>query len=60
MSMVTSYYGTDDFLGEKGFEKGIEKVAKQMLLKGFSIQDICELTGLTSAEIEKLKTISIN
>ncbi|MFN7249946.1 MAG: hypothetical protein ACK4M9_04055 [Anaerobacillus sp.] len=31
------------------------KIDKQMLLKGYSINDIHELTGLPLSEIEKLK-----
>jgi len=39
---------------EKGIEKGIEKVAKQMKIKGKSIEEIIEFTGLTIEQIEKL------
>ncbi|MFV8829541.1 hypothetical protein [Alkalihalobacterium sp. APHAB7] len=41
---------------KKGFDKGIEKVAKQMLLKGFTTKDIQDLTSLSLEKIEKLKT----
>ncbi|WNF38284.1 hypothetical protein RJD24_07630 [Bacillaceae bacterium IKA-2] len=34
---------------------GKVEVAKQMLVNGFNIKDIRELTGLTDAEIEKLR-----
>lgn len=34
---------------------GKVEVAKQMLINGFNMKDIRELTGLTDAEIEKLK-----
>ncbi len=48
---------------EKGIEKGIEKgsknekieIAKKMLQKGFSIEVIAEVTGLSVEEIEKIK-----
>ena len=39
---------------EKGIERGIEKVAKQMLAEGYTIKEICKLTGLTDREIERL------
>lgn len=48
---------------ERGMEKEIEKgikntsieIAKRMLLKGMSTEDIIELTKLTKEEIQKLK-----
>jgi predicted transposase/invertase (TIGR01784 family) len=39
----------------EGIEKGIEKVAKNMLAEGDSIEKIMRLTGLTREQIEKLK-----
>ena len=50
------------FINE-GIEKGIEKgekntsieIAKRMLLKGMSTDDIIELTKLTREEIQELK-----
>ena len=47
---------------EKGIEKGIEKgkkeakliMAKKLILKNLSIEDIIEMTGLTKDDIEKL------
>ena len=41
--------GVDD-----GIEKGIMKIAKNMLKKGMNVSDIIEITGLTKEEIEKL------
>jgi len=38
----------------KGFEKGIEQIAKKMILRGDEIADIIELTELTEAEIAGL------
>ncbi len=38
----------------KGIAEGIEKVAKQMKLKGKSIDEIIEFTGLTKDQIDKL------
>lgn len=40
---------------KKGYEKGIEQVAKQMIAKGLQDKDICELTGLTEKDLAKLK-----
>ena len=40
---------------EKGIEKGIEKVARNMLSKRLDSKIIVESTGLTLEEIEKLK-----
>ncbi|MCQ2976298.1 MAG: hypothetical protein MJ211_15970, partial [Bacteroidales bacterium] len=43
---------------EKGEKIGIEKeraeMVRKMKAKGFSIEDICELSGLSISEIEKL------
>ena len=41
---------------EKGMEKGMEKVAKAMLMEGDPISKITKVTGLSEAEISKLKT----
>ena len=53
---------SDTSFGEgpaKGIEKGelaqAIKIAQNMLVKGFDLKTISELTGLTPAEIEKLK-----
>ena len=48
---------------EKGIEKGIEQgskknsieIAKKLLKKGFSNEDISEVTGLSATEIEKIR-----
>jgi predicted transposase/invertase (TIGR01784 family) len=40
---------------EKGIKKGIEKTAKVALAKGFSVDDVSEITGLDLNTIEKLK-----
>ena len=37
-------------------EKGKAEVAKTMLLKGLASSDISEFTGLSEAEISKLKS----
>ena len=39
----------------KGVEKGVVKVAKQMLIKGVPAEEIMEYTGLSEEELEKLK-----
>ena len=53
-----------DYIAEnKGYEEGIEdgrkeekiQIAKKMLKKGNSIEDICDITGLSIEEIEKLR-----
>ena len=38
----------------EGMEKGMERVAKQMKLRGKSIEEIIEFTGLTKDQIDKL------
>ena len=42
----------------KGIEEGIEKTrlenAKKMLVKGFSVSDIADITGLSVEEINSL------
>ncbi len=47
-----------NFAREEGFEKGIEQekilMAQNCLKKGFSIEIIAELTGLSSEQIESL------
>ncbi|MDD2636054.1 MAG: hypothetical protein PHW82_11210 [Bacteroidales bacterium] len=41
--------------GEKiGIEKNKLEMAKQMKMKGYSLNDIMELTGLTKTDIEQL------
>ncbi|MEB1808336.1 MAG: transposase [Bacillaceae bacterium] len=40
---------------EQGIGQGVERVATQMILKGFPSHDISDLTGLSLVEIEKLK-----
>ena len=53
-----------DYIAEnKGYEEGIEdgrkeekiQIAKKMLKKGNSIEDICDITGLSKEEIEELR-----
>ncbi len=44
---------------QKGMERGIEKKAledaRKMLEKGYRIEDIYDITGLSKEEVEKLK-----
>ena len=40
----------------EGKAEGVEKVAKTMLSEGFSVPDIAKATGLSEAEIRKLKS----
>ncbi|MBO5193409.1 MAG: hypothetical protein J6B62_00790, partial [Bacteroidales bacterium] len=53
------YYSIINTAARKGMREGGQKktleIAKKMIAKGFSIEDITELTGLTEEEIEKLK-----
>jgi predicted transposase/invertase (TIGR01784 family) len=46
-------------LQEEGIKKGIKEGkmedAKNMIKKGYSIEEICEITGLEREKIEKLK-----
>lgn len=49
----------EEFLIQKGVEKGgraqTEKIARAMLVKGISFEEISELTGLTTEEIKALQ-----
>lgn len=40
---------------EKGFAKGMEHAARKLIERGDSIESIAEVTGLTLAEVRKLK-----
>ncbi|GHU05011.1 hypothetical protein FACS1894158_06590 [Betaproteobacteria bacterium] len=42
---------------EEGMEKGLEKVARNALKRGDSIEDIAELTGLS---IEKIRALTLH
>jgi predicted transposase/invertase (TIGR01784 family) len=52
-----------DTAREEGLAEGLEKgkiegkidVARQALMKGMSVKDIADLTGLTKEQIERLK-----
>ena len=48
-----------DSAREEGIEKGIKKKAiedaKKMLSKGFSVEDIADITGLSLEEVNQLK-----
>lgn len=41
---------------KEGLEKGKKEVVKKSLIKGFSIEDISEITGLSKEEIIKIKS----
>ena len=43
---------------EEGIERGIERVARKMLMNGYTINDVSESTGLTAEQIQHLTTIS--
>jgi predicted transposase/invertase (TIGR01784 family) len=40
---------------EEGIEKGIEKTAKAALVKGLSVNDVAEITGLDEERVKNLK-----
>jgi predicted transposase/invertase (TIGR01784 family) len=42
-------------LEEEGIKKGKLETARNMIKKGYSIEEICEITGLEREKIEKLK-----
>jgi len=42
-------------LREEGKGEKAREAARKMLDKGFSVDDICEITGLSPIEVEKLK-----
>lgn len=46
----------DPLVEEKGIEKGIERVARKMIMKGKSNEEIMEVTDLTMEEVEKLRS----
>jgi predicted transposase/invertase (TIGR01784 family) len=41
---------------KKGIEKGIEKVVRTMLKNGCTVDEIAKNTGLTVAQVRKIKT----
>ncbi|MHC6203022.1 RpnC/YadD family protein [Breznakiellaceae bacterium SP9] len=41
---------------ERGMEKGIEKTAEKALRKGYSLEEIQDLTGLSLERIQELKS----
>ncbi len=40
---------------QEGKQEGKQEIVKNMLLKGFKIEEIADITGLSAEEIEKLK-----
>jgi predicted transposase/invertase (TIGR01784 family) len=42
-------------LKEEGIKEGKFEDAKKMIKKGYSTEEICDITGLKPAEVEKLK-----
>ena len=49
------YYNDTKTAKEEGLKEGKEEIAKNMLKKGYKIEDISELSGLSLDEIEELK-----
>ena len=39
----------------RGIEQGKIEVARKLLEKNFSVEEICEITGLSEDEIKKIK-----
>ena len=62
--VYNDYFNTLDFAEKKGMQKGMQKekevTARIMKSKGLSLELISECTGLTTEEIEKLKTTADN
>ena len=42
---------------EKGIEEGMQKVAANALIKGMSVEDIIDLTGLTKEQIVEISEV---
>ena len=40
---------------EKGLEKGRQEIARRLLARKYSAEDTAELTGLSVAQVKKLK-----
>lgn len=60
LNMLNLQWNSDDALQasfDDGFESGIEFVAKNLIKKGFSSDEICELTNLSP---ERIKELSLN
>ena len=60
MTLAEMYRKEGEMKGEKrGYEKGkkegIQEVAKNLIIKGLSVKDIAEATGLDEEKIEKIQ-----
>ena len=42
---------------EDGFAEGKAEVARKMLQKGFGLEEICEITGLSQADVEDITAL---
>ena len=54
MKQRWDYKNTLDFAEMKGMEKGVEKVAREMLKMGLETQIITQATGLTEEQVRAL------
>ena len=56
---IFSWERREEISRQKGIQEGAEKkreqIAKKMLVKGFEIDTICDLTDLTPDELEQLR-----
>ena len=52
---IFSWERREEIGRQKGIQEGSIKIAKKMLAKGFEIDTICDLTGLTPDELEQLR-----
>ena len=52
--ILNDYYAGLASAENKGFRDGIETTAKTMKDQGYSIEQICKVTGLSPSELESL------
>ena len=58
IGMLTTEWNLEDALAvrfEEGIEQGMEDVARNALAKGYSPEQICDITGLDLQTIEKIR-----
>lgn len=48
------YVNTVDYARMEGIEKGVRKTALSMLENGYSVEEVCKITGLSQSEVEGL------
>jgi predicted transposase/invertase (TIGR01784 family) len=54
---MTGHYddGVEDGM-QRGLQKGLQQTALNALKKGFSLQDVADITSLSISELEELKS----